>query len=291
MYRQLALAALLFTMEACSPPGAATSSAATIHSFIASPASIAPGQTATLAATFSNGTGRINQGIGPIASGAPVIVAPSANTTYTLVVTDAMGSPVSRTAAVSVAIPGTQVVTLTASPPSLTNQTTASFSFSSSQASSVFNCKLDSGAVAACSSPRSYSDLTAGQPETTTLKVNGRDTRSLLFDRASIAILGPFVDYYIDPKLGWHAQGAFGIATMAVGKGSQSQGTVTGEKTMGGLGFMLGGGYEWWIAEQWSMGALLRFVYVSVESSHDDREVWMAKGFAVPEILFGATYH
>jgi len=78
---------------------------------------------------------------------------------------------------------------------------------------------------------------------------------------------------------------------MAIGKGSQSQGTVTGEKTMGGLGFMLGGGYEWWIAEQWSMGALLRFVYVSVESSHDDKEVWMAKGFAVPELLFGATYH
>ena len=142
MSRQLALAVLLFAMEACSPPGVATASGATIHSFIATPAIIAPGQTATLAATFSNGTGRINQGIGPIASGASVIVAPSADTTYTLMVTDAMGSPVSRTAAVSVAIPGTQVVTITASPPSLTNQTTASFSFNSSLASSIFNCKL-----------------------------------------------------------------------------------------------------------------------------------------------------
>jgi hypothetical protein len=39
------------------------------------------------------------------------------------------------------------------------------------------------------------------------------------------------------------------------------------------------------------MGGLLRFVFVSVESSHDDREIWAAKGFAFPEILFGATYH
>jgi len=115
--------------------------------------------------------------------------------------------------------------------------------------------------------------------------------RPLVFDRASVALLGPFVDYYFDAKLGWHAQGSLGIATMTIGKGSQDQTPTTGDKTMGGLGFMLGGGYEWWIAEQWSMGGLLRFVFVSVESSHDDREVWSAKGFAFPEILFGATYH
>src|SRR5205814_9955385 len=56
----------------------------------------------------------------------------------------------------------TPVVTVTAAPPGLTNQTTAAFSFSSSEASSSFSCKLDSGAAAACTSPQSYSGLTAG---------------------------------------------------------------------------------------------------------------------------------
>ena len=136
-----------------------------------------------------------------------------------------------------------------------------------------------------------YVDFTPGQPETSTLKVNGKSASPLVFDRASIALLGPFADYYFDPKLGWHAQGALGIASMGLGKGSQADKPATGSKGMGGLGFMIGGGYEWWIAEQWSMGVLLRFTYVAVESDHGDAEVWMAKGFAIPEIMFGTTYH
>jgi hypothetical protein len=136
-----------------------------------------------------------------------------------------------------------------------------------------------------------FTDLALGQPEVQNLKVNDRNARPLVFDRASSLLVGPFIDYYFDTKLGWHAQGALGIATMTIGKGSQDQSPATGERTMAGLGFMVGGGYEWWIAEQWSMGALLRFVYMSVESDNDDREVWSAKGFAVPEILLGATYH
>ncbi len=134
-------------------------------------------------------------------------------------------------------------------------------------------------------------DSAIGQPESTDLRVNGKSAPSLAFDRANIALLGPFVDYYFDPKLGWHLEGALGIASMAVGRGTRGSDVVTQDKTMGGLGFMLGGGYEWWIADQWSLGALLRFLYVSTESNHSDAEVWVGKGYAFPEIMFGATYH
>jgi hypothetical protein len=144
-----------------------------IQSFTASPATIGAGQTATLAATFSNGTGSIDQGVGPIASGATATVSPSATTTYTLTVSDGQGHSVTQTATVTVS--NLPVVTITASPANPTNQTTASFSFSSSKTGSTFSCKLDSGAAAACTSPQSYSGLAAGSH---TFTVTATDTAS-----------------------------------------------------------------------------------------------------------------
>ena len=47
-------------------------------------------------------------------------------------------------------------------PPASTTQTTASFSFSSDQGGASFQCKLDSGSWAGCSSPASYGSLAVG---------------------------------------------------------------------------------------------------------------------------------
>jgi hypothetical protein len=51
---------------------------------------------------------------------------------------------------------------ITASPPNPTNLTTAAFSFTDSQGGVSFQCKLDGAAYAGCTSPVSYSGLTAG---------------------------------------------------------------------------------------------------------------------------------
>src|SRR5260370_9396943 len=62
---------------------------------------------------------------------------------------------------------------ITAAPANPANQTTASFSFTSSKPGSTFSCKLDSGAAAACTNPTSYTGLAAG---THTFTVTATDT-------------------------------------------------------------------------------------------------------------------
>jgi hypothetical protein len=54
------------------------------------------------------------------------------------------------------------VPTITSGPTGLTNQTSATFSFTDSEAGVSFQCKLDSGSYAACASPKTYTGLGNG---------------------------------------------------------------------------------------------------------------------------------
>lgn len=80
-----------------------------IGAFAATPASIAPGETATLAWTVSGATSVVisaNTGASPGAvTGSSVTVSPSASTTYTLTATNGTGGSATRTASVTVTAP------------------------------------------------------------------------------------------------------------------------------------------------------------------------------------------
>jgi len=89
----------------------------------------------------------------------------SANHTFTVRATDKAGN-VSAEGSYSILIDTVApVVTMTSQPASSTQQTSASFSFTVSDALSGVNlieCQLDSQAYANCSSPQAYSNLAAG---------------------------------------------------------------------------------------------------------------------------------
>lgn len=90
-----------------------------ITSFIANPMTITQGSTATLSYTFSGGTGVINNGVGPVASGLATAVTPLVTTTYLLTVSNPSGG--SAVAAVTVTVSGMPSnVTLVAEKPTIT---------------------------------------------------------------------------------------------------------------------------------------------------------------------------
>ena len=71
--------------------------------------------------------------------------------------TDAI--PASHSWSIDLTAPTT---TIEFGPPTPTSQTSASFSFSSNEVGSTFECSLDGGAFAACTSPKSYTGLPEG---------------------------------------------------------------------------------------------------------------------------------
>jgi len=68
------------------------------------------------------------------------------------------GTPALRTWTVDTVAPDTSI---TSAPPAATNVTSASFSFTATEGG-TFECKLDAGAYAPCTSPKAYSGLATG---------------------------------------------------------------------------------------------------------------------------------
>ncbi|HEX7508150.1 MAG TPA: kelch repeat-containing protein, partial [Polyangia bacterium] len=116
-----------YTLTAQNAAGASVTSQAqvtvpplpSILSFTASPASISAGQSATLTAVFVNGTGSIDNGIGPVTVGVGVSTGPlQAGATYTLTVLSPTGGSTSAQVTVSVG-PSPAIVSFTSAATSL----------------------------------------------------------------------------------------------------------------------------------------------------------------------------
>jgi len=70
-----------------------------------------------------------------------------------------------------------------------------------------------------------------------------------------------FTDVYPMPDEGWHFMAAIGAAGMTCKVGTDGGSLGPG---LGGFGATVGGGWEGWIGEQWSLGALLSLSWIRV---------------------------
>jgi hypothetical protein len=59
-------------------------------------------------------------------------------------------------------------------------------------------------------------------------------------------------------------------------------------QTSFGYAFNLGVGKEWWVSDNWGIGAVTQFVYGQAPDKEMPTETWKATGIA---LLFSATYN
>ena len=126
--------------------------------------------------------------------------------------------------------------------------------------------------------------------------VEWRDVQTdVEFDSSSFWLLGPFVDYYLDPRGGLHLQGSVGLAYGVLGDGEAQDGLLqnqTIDDMSGvGLGLLVGVGHEWWVGDAWSLGVLGRFALgtFSSESEAVPADVDWSHLVLAPGVLFTAT--
>ena len=82
-----------------------------LTSFTLGSSTIISGNSTTLTAVFSNGTGSVDHGVGPVTSGTPVNISPTATTTYTLTVTNTASTPATATATATVTVNSAPAIT------------------------------------------------------------------------------------------------------------------------------------------------------------------------------------
>ena len=108
-----------------------------------------------------------------------------------------------------------------------------------------------------------------------TISAGGVDAEA---DSDAITLLvGPAIDWYPDAREGFHLLGAAGFVTLADGSADGDLGL--------GAGAVIGGGYDWWISERWSLGALARLQVARTSGGSD--------GYTsvLPVLMVTAVYH
>lgn len=119
--------------------------------------------------------------------------------------------------------------------------------------------------------------------------VHGTTPPPDVIDRGNdFSLIGPFVDWYPNPRQGLHLQGAVGLVT--VRRGDFTEGDIDDEIAIG-AGVMLGFGHEWWVSDQWSFGILGRITAGMAVGDDSTGAQWTYGVGVSPSILFTATYN
>jgi hypothetical protein len=111
------------------------------------------------------------------------------------------------------------------------------------------------------------------------------------FKLTQMELFALFGDYYVNARSGLHFQAGGGLCAMIMGQGAgKAEGPTTHAHTAVGPGLMLGGGYEWWIGDQWGAGILGRAIY-GWSSGSDPKGASWEHGTLGWSLMATATYH
>jgi hypothetical protein len=106
----------------------------------------------------------------------------------------------------------------------------------------------------------------------------------------SLALLAPFVDWYPNVRGGFHAQAALGLATLVPRVFGHPATTQSGYSAVGGA-LLLGTGYEWWVADEWSIGVLTQLGVRVLRGEDDAGRSWTHLITNSPSLCVSLTYH
>jgi hypothetical protein len=95
-----------------------------------------------------------------------------------------------------------------------------------------------------------------------------------------LAAVGAAADFYLDPAQGLHFQGFVGVGGVET-----SGGGVVGESDPSGMVLAIGAGYEIWLADEWSIGPLFRFIYAPLSRTN------VTYSTLSPALLASLTFH
>ena len=93
--------------------------------------------------------------------------------------------------------------------------------------------------------------------------------------------VGAAMDYYLDPEGGLHLLGELGYAQLS------GSGSLVEPQTLQGVGLCAGLGYDAWVSDNWSLGALGRLTFSPLHHKQADTNHWLL----LPTLNFTATYH
>jgi hypothetical protein len=110
------------------------------------------------------------------------------------------------------------------------------------------------------------------------------------FDPTTLTVIGPFVDYYFDPRGGLHAQAAIGYGLLSLGQGSDRGTGNRRVQDQSGSGFaaVIGGGYEWWVSSSWGLGVLGQLMFGLGSGEDSTGHTWKHR-VLVPGLFLSAT--
>jgi hypothetical protein len=106
----------------------------------------------------------------------------------------------------------------------------------------------------------------------------------------NFGLLGPFIDWYPDPEGGFHFGGTLGLAVLTAS--DPNTGDTTASDT--GFGGAVGVGYDFWVAPEWSLGILGKFMGGTVQNNNQTiAGVSANEKFSVGafSLLFSVLYH